>query len=372
MRVLHLGNRRTPEHKWLMRDQDSLEISCPPGSKWIKLNVGQFGFYRVNYFPLDWGALIQALEDDPNSLPPMDRASLLNDAFSLADASILSYGIPLKMTTYLSKETHLVPWQTVSDKLGSLGNLLESCPIYPKFKEFVVKLVAKHYHRVGWEVEGTHVEKLLRVTILSLACNNGLDLCRQEAAKLFSSWISDQNFYLHPDIRSLVYMYGMKSSSDWDTTLQRYKQEINAQEKDKLLRGLASIEDSAVLERFITLAKDETLIRSQDYLTTLTYISWNPTGNPLVWKYIQDEWPALVERFGLNDRYLGRLPKTVTEGFTTEDQLNQVKKFFSANPEAGAGARARRQALENIEINIKWQDHSYKKVAEWIEKNEFV
>ena len=50
-----------------------------------------------------------------------------------------------------------------------------------------------------------------------------------------------------------------------------------------------------------TLAKDETLIRSQDYLKALTYISWNPTGNALVWKYIPGEWPALVERFGLYD-----------------------------------------------------------------------
>ena len=59
----------------------------------------------------------------------------------------------------------------------------------------------------------------------------------------------------------------------------------------------------------------------------------------------------------------------MTWRFTTEDQLNQVKKFFSANPEAGAGTRARKEALENIEINIKWQDNSYKTVAEWIEEH---
>jgi hypothetical protein len=35
-----------------------------------------------------------------------DRASLLNDAFSLAEAGHISYAIPLSMTEYLTKVHH--------------------------------------------------------------------------------------------------------------------------------------------------------------------------------------------------------------------------------------------------------------------------
>ena len=35
-------------------------------------------------FILDHTTLIDVLIEDPNNLPPMDRASLLSDAFSLA------------------------------------------------------------------------------------------------------------------------------------------------------------------------------------------------------------------------------------------------------------------------------------------------
>ena len=192
------------------------------------------------------------------------------------------------------------------------------------------------------------------------------------SSRLFSSWISDPTVYIHPDIRSLVYKYGMESTNEtasWETMFQRYVEETNAQEKRKLLYGLASIKEPWVLQRFIKLANNETLVRSQDYFTALAYISRNPSGNGLVWNYIRAEWSALVERFGLDSRYLGRLPKTVTEGFTTEYQLNQVKTFFSANPEAGAGARARKQAVESIEDNIKWLDNHYHSIANWIEAN---
>ena len=45
-------------------------------------------------------------------LEPRDRAHLLNDAFSLAEAGLVSYRVPLDMTAYLAQETHLVPWDT--------------------------------------------------------------------------------------------------------------------------------------------------------------------------------------------------------------------------------------------------------------------
>ncbi len=44
-------------------------------------------------------------------------------------------------------------------------------------------------------------------------------------------------------------------------------------------------------------------------------------GAPIVWKFVREEWPYLVSRFSLNDRYLGRLPRTVTSDFSSEFQL---------------------------------------------------
>jgi hypothetical protein len=38
--------------------------------------------------------------------------------------------------------------------------------------------------------------------------------------------------------------------------------------------------------------------------------------------------------------------------------LSKVDNFFLENPEAGAGSRSRKQALEKIKLNIKWlKDH---------------
>merc|ERR1712200_44500 len=109
---------------------------------------------------------------------------------------------------------------------------------------------------------------------------------------------------------------------------------------------------------------------SQDYFAVLSYISANPVGNPLVWEYLQANWPALVHRFSLNDRYLGRLPKAIVSDFASPFKLEQVKQFFARYPEAGAGARARKQAVESIENNIKPLDTHLETVQAWLQQQQ--
>lgn len=52
------------------------------------------------------------------------------------------------------------------------------------------------------------------------------------------------------NLRLLVYRYGMRNSGTeekWNIMFQRYKDSTLAQEKDKLLYGLASVEDVNLL-----------------------------------------------------------------------------------------------------------------------------
>jgi len=359
--------------KWLARGEAMTQVVVDPEVSWLKFNVGQFGFYRVLYPTAEWGKLAAVLEEDPQSLQPMDRASLINDAFCFAESGHIDYSIPLSMTNYLSKESHLVPWDTAYSSLMGMSNLLKKTFVYPKFRKYILDLVSDHYDKLGWKDEGTHMEKLNRFNILGLSCMNGLTKCLTEAGQLFTAWIADPLTYISPNLRSLVYKYGMAargSPETWEIMFKRYLDESNAQEKRKLLYGLAQIKEQWILHRFILLAQNETYVRSQDYFTALSYVSGNPIGESLVWDFIQAEWPKLVDRFTLNNRYLGRLPKLAVTKFTTEFQLKQVEDFFATYPEAGAGARARKQAVEQVKNNIKWLSSHQEVVGKWLDARE--
>ena len=97
----------------------------------------------------------------------------------------------------------------------------------------------------------------------------------------------------------------------------------------------------------------------------------------------------MVERFSLNDRYFGRMPKYISANFNSEFQLDEMKDFFEKYPEAGAGKgfkilhprqnslsllkfagkRARKQALENVENNIAWLQRHKESIYKWLVEN---
>lgn len=117
------------------------------------------------------------------------------------------------------------------------------------------------------------------------------------------------------------------------------------------------------------LAWDDKNVRRQDYFSCMSSIASNRVGEPLVWDYVRTHWPEMVERFGLNERYLGSMIPAITGRFATEMRLKEMKEFFAKYPEAGAGARARVSALETVQKNIKWLDSNLQPLNDWLNSN---
>ena len=63
----------------------------------------------------------------------------------------------------------------------------------------------------------------------------------------------------------------------------------------------------------------------------------NILGNSLAWDYVRSNWESLIERFTLNNRYLGRLPGQVVSKFVSRFKRDEVEAFFNKYPEGGAG-----------------------------------
>ena len=197
----------------------------------------------MNYPKEEWEMFVKVLNQNMDTFTPADRASLLNDAFSLAESGHLSYDIPIKMTSYLKKEQSLIPWDTAFTSLKKIETLLEATKGYPDLRkvslfcnssinlrvlqirsfdelnhtvfpfhfyfQYYISLIEGHYQRLGFKDEGTHVDKQNRLNILHMACRNGHTECRKEAGNSFLAWIKDKSAYIPPNLRNLVYRYGI-------------------------------------------------------------------------------------------------------------------------------------------------------------------
>lgn len=55
-----------------------------------------------------------------------DRAGLVNDAVTIAKYGHLDYATALNFISYMTNETHYVPWMSVSSQLFEIRDLLDS------------------------------------------------------------------------------------------------------------------------------------------------------------------------------------------------------------------------------------------------------
>jgi glutamyl aminopeptidase len=155
------ANPTDVQRLWFHHTSNEIVIPVAPSSvDWVKVNKDQVGYYRVKYEQSMWQSLNKALETNIDTMSVLDRAHLLNDAFSLAEAIQVPYSTALTMTKYLKQETHFVPWDVASSKLKNIRSLLYYTEHYQKFREYVVDLVDAAYTSISIDVNpDEHLKK---------------------------------------------------------------------------------------------------------------------------------------------------------------------------------------------------------------------
>ncbi|XP_022371171.1 glutamyl aminopeptidase [Enhydra lutris kenyoni] len=339
----------------------------PAGNVFLKINPDHIGFYRVNYEVPTWEWIATHLSSNHMDFSSADRASLIDDAFALARAQLLDYKMALNLTKYLRMEEDFLPWQRAISAVTYIISMFEDDKeLYPVIEKYFQSQVKPIADLLGWNDDGGHITKLLRASVLGFACKMGDQEALDNATQLFQQWLSG-TVRLPVNLRLLVYRYGMQNSGNetsWNYTLDQYQKTSLAQEKEKLLYGLASVKNVTLLSRYLDLLKDPNLIKTQDVFTVIRYISYNSYGRNMAWNWIQLNWEYLVNRYTLNDRNLGRIV-TIAEPFNTELQLWQMESFFKKYPDAGAGEKPREQVLETVKNNIEWLRQNRNTIRQW-------
>uniref|UniRef100_U3JVG0 Aminopeptidase n=1 Tax=Ficedula albicollis TaxID=59894 RepID=U3JVG0_FICAL len=347
---------------------NSAGITIPaPTDTFLKVNPDHIGFFRVNYDSQNWARLSSLLLQNHTDFSTADRAGILDDAFSLARPGLVDYSVPLDLTIYLRNETEYLPWHRAISAVTYLANMLEDDQnVYPLFQSYFRDLVKPTVDQLLWEDSGDHLQKLLRASVLDFSCSMNDPESLRNASELFNRWLQGET--IAANLRLTVYRYGMQNSGNetsWNYMFEKYQETSLAQEKEKLLYGLASVRNITLLDRYLKYIYNTSLIKSQDVFTVLRYISYNTYGKTMAWDWIRLNWEYLVDRFTINDRTLGRIV-TITQTFNTELQLWQMENFFEKYPNAGAGEMPRSQSLEQVKSNIEWLKENKEEIQKWL------
>ncbi len=337
--------------------------AASPAEDWYKVNADQTGFYRVNYAAEDWQRLAPAVA--AQQIPATDRLGVQNDAYALSRAGLLPITQFLELAGSYAGESDASVWSDLASNLRDIEQLIAGEPVHAAYQRFGRELFGPAARRAGWtpRQDDGHLDSLLRSTVLgqSGAYNDPETLA--EATGLFQRYLSDTDA-VHPDLRGVAFSLAAQAGdrTTYDQLSDLEERTSLQEEKIRLLLAMCRFQDKGLLND--TLERSlSSKVRSQDTIFVVAGVAANPVGRVPAWEFLKNNWAEFDRRYGGGGFGLMRLV-SIVNSFNTEEQRADVEKFFTDNP-APAAERTIRQALERMNLNIKWLEMNRAALNSW-------
>ena len=363
---------RTPENKepsFTYMKGRRMTIAADAGAKWMKLNPGQSGFYRVAYPPEMLKALRAPIAT--KELPAVDRLGLLDDACALARAGHMKTVDALDLLASYSGEDDFSVWTKIAGALSELNNLLAADMSARDDLHHLARSITRYALAAkGWDKKqnDSHLDAMLRALILRMAAGYGDRATIEEARTRFSRYVETGE--LDPDLRQVVYATVAENASrtDYDALMRIYESTDFSEEKVRVLRALGALTNEELIRSALDFSMDEKKVRRQDTPILLAALGMNTAARPLVWEFVKANWDELKKRYhGGGFGSVTRVVKGTLSGFTTQGELADAEQFIRAHRVPGT-ERAMKQALETVRSNVAWLGRDREEIADWLDR----
>uniref|UniRef100_A0A672FEL9 Aminopeptidase n=1 Tax=Salarias fasciatus TaxID=181472 RepID=A0A672FEL9_SALFA len=282
---------------------------------------------------------------------------------------IINTTLALKTTKYLSKEREYMPWESFQRNLGYF--ILIETHWNTKTKQ--VQPLFEHFRTLTANWTLYSIPFLLRynqINAIWIACSVGVEGCRELISSWFRQWMDNPGRNLiHPNLKGTVYCVAVAfgGAEEWDFAWRMFKNSTLASEALRLRAAMACTKVPWLLNRYLEYTLDPTKIRKQDATSTINLIAQNVVGMPLAWNFVRAKWSDIYELYGKSSFSFPNLVSGIATRFSTEFELQELKKFKEENQDVGFGSAtmALEQAIEKTKANIKWVSENKAEVLRW-------
>ncbi|XP_070766513.1 aminopeptidase N-like [Enoplosus armatus] len=361
---------------WLLQKTDTHSQMRVSGEDWVLANTNVSGYFRVNYDLNNWDRLLSLLNTNHQALSIINRAQIIDDTFNLARAKIISTTLALRTTKYLSKETDYIPWESALRNLDYYILMFDRTEVYGALQAYLKKQIQPLYEHfktitANWtKVPTGHTDQYNQINAIGIACSVGVEDCRDLIKSWYRWWMENPHDNpIHSNLKSTVYCRAIAFGgvSEWDFAWRMFKNATLASEASRLRAAMACTKAPWLLNRYLEYTLDPTKIRKQDATSTIQYIARNVVGMPLAWNFVRARWSYIFQQYGRRSFSFSNLVNGITKRFSTEFELQELKKFKEDNLHVGFGSAtlALEQAIEKTTANIKWVTENKAHVLKW-------
>ena len=333
------------EERVLLSEREA-RLRAGAGAEAIVVNAGGHGFYRVRYAPDLLDALLKRLE----TLAPIERFNLVNDAWALAVAGLMPLTAYLDLTARFRGERDRNVWSVLTASLYALNRVVEPGD-WRRLEALVRDRAMPTFTALGWTPRAGEDEltRQLRGDLVRAIGVLGNDPGVQaRATELYRAHVADPGAVDPNVLPALIAVLAYAGdAARYDEFLRRFRAATTPQEEQRYLYALAGFHDPALarqtLERLINGE-----VRTQDAPFVARGMLMSVDTREIAWEFVKAHWDTMDRLYPKHG--MRRLAEGVT-GLATPELEADVRRFFDARkPQFGGKVLA--QYLEQLHVAV--------------------
>ena len=329
----------------------------------IKFNIGDAGYYRVEYDRASWDLLVAQI----GRLSEADRVNLLIDAWALVEANRKPLSHYLGLVDKVATDDQVAVYDQIIDTFTFINRLLAGDPARPRFQQRARAVLRPAFDRVGWDAKPGEASQtmILRASLIrGLGLLNDSDIiagCRSR----FDGFLSDPATVspdLRPTILAVVGRYA--DSGTWEKLHKLGLKTTSTEEKQFYYEALGNAIDPKLIRRMIALALTDELPTSRAAFL-LPFAARQGEHPELVWEFALEHMKALLAKqdaLGINGFAAGLFTLR-----STPKDAETLERYAKANLPAAAG-KAVAKAIDEIGFRAEFKQRLLPQLNGWMEQ----
>ncbi|PSN55741.1 Aminopeptidase N [Blattella germanica] len=362
----------TKPETWLKAEPEMMLLDKIDDDEWIILNIQSTGFFRINYDPDTWKLLKNHMTmGNHRDINVLNRAQLLDDAFTLARVGMIDYTLALDITTYLQNETDPTPWKSFINKVLFITWQLHGTDIYASFKGYGLALIGHLYDSIGFRNDLNHTMKIIQPTVTHWACMLDHKDCVTKSIELFSDWMAkpEDSTIIPSDLKGVVYCTAARNNKKmWEFLWKQYKSKSDSEEEEEeehnIYQALGCTEDEDLLKRYLNLSISEDM-KDGDVESAVYYVLHSsPKGVEAALMFLEETLADIVNKTDDMDIIGGTISMIATH-ITMQEQADKLNQLLEDN-DLTEKAEEENWIPETMEEDILWTKKHYDTIKKWL------
>ena len=341
--------------------QGSTEIPAGSCGEAIKVNLGDIGYYRVEYGPASRAALAKSLAQ----LAPEDRVNFLADSWAMVQAGRAEPPSYLALVETLKPDDRRPVWDQVISTMSALNRLSRDRAERPALQSYARARLRPVFDKLGWDGSGSGDDDttLLRGSLIWVLGEFGDEEIIAEAKRRFAAFLQDPKSLPNALRDSVTHLVGVTADrATYDTLLGLARKSTVTNERLRYYYAAASARDADLARATLALTLTDEVSGAvvNGMINSVASAGERPD---LAWDFLQKNFDALLARQGpaFRDQFVANL----VTNFSDEPHAAELAAFAPAHATSGGRVMTAR-AMETIAIAADLKARALPAVDAWI------